>query len=371
MILQEKDIFKLIEEYEAQEKEYRQYQEFLLNQEHELKKGSFDRSAFYRSIISDQYKDGFIMEYRHGSVILQAKRKWYFRGERACYTTSQPTLIRNIREKPEIQKFILDFVAKAKLLQFNAILNQLDHYKTFKNISFWLPSGEVYRFKPLLSCIGQHYGFATNWLDITSDLNAALFFACCICEDGKWRPLTQKDIRINKHGRLFRKTNNLEFPNSKYEVLPIGFQPFMRCHMQYGYAVWMNDNMDLAQSESGFDIIQFHHSENLSEFIFDKMESGEKIYPHEGLSLIDKELHDLRTSTLIPKDIFHVTYNSMKKIEYSRDKVRRILKEHQYIVTKELWNFSSEKIDAINNMYQNFDIEKTYGIKLRNRLMYG
>lgn len=56
---------------------------------------------------------------------------------------------------------------------------------------------------PFYDAIAQHYGFNTNLLNITSDLNVALFFACCRYENNKWRPLTEKECKNNKYSVLY------------------------------------------------------------------------------------------------------------------------------------------------------------------------
>jgi hypothetical protein len=47
-------------------------------------KGDF-RLNFYKEVMSDMYTDGFMMVYPHGTVVRQARRSFYYRGENQLY----------------------------------------------------------------------------------------------------------------------------------------------------------------------------------------------------------------------------------------------------------------------------------------------
>lgn len=371
MILQKEDIIKFVQENE-QDKEQRRIKKQQIDKERsDCKKGAFNRHDCYKDFLLDNCEDGFIVEYPHGTVIRQAETKWYFRGERTCYQSSQPTFIRSLNQKSEEEKFLLDFVKNAKLLEFERILNLFNHYGEFKNIGINFPGGKQTSLSGLFVCIAQHYGLDTNWLDITGDFNAALFFACCKYENGKWRSLTDEDIEENPYGRVFRRPSFLGIGGKDYEVYPIGFQPFMRCHMQHGYGIWMEEAMDLTKKESVFKILKFEHSVGLSEYIFEKMDRGERIYPQEGLKIIEDELEELRNTKKIPEFILNKTYELTDfKLKYSVNSLKELLNKYGYTITSEPLKIAEEKIEKINQNYEGFDIEKTYGIKLSTRLIY-
>lgn len=71
----------------------------------------------------------------------------------------------------------------------------------------------------------------------------------------------------------------------------IGYQPLMRCHHQSGYTMPMMNAIPL-QSDNRFEKIRFLQSEELSNKVYEMMDKGKKIFPHEG---IGKSLNILRT----------------------------------------------------------------------------
>ena len=136
----------------------------------------------------------------------------------------------------------------------------------------------------LFGRIGQRWGvfgytLETGWLDITSDFEVALFFATCYWDRGQWKPLKREQTEVDEkhqYGMIFHMPSNrmpgrwiraihsfmpwtekpvgkncdgndvygrLAHPIYKGEmenlIYPLGFQPFMRCHMQNGYGIYM------------------------------------------------------------------------------------------------------------------------------------
>lgn len=71
----------------------------------------------------------------------------------------------------------------------------------------------------------------------------------------------------------------------------IGYQPPMRCHHQSGYIMPMMNAIPL-QSDNRFEKIRFLQSEELSNKVYEMMDKGKKIFPHEGIA---KSLDILRT----------------------------------------------------------------------------
>lgn len=59
----------------------------------------------------------------------------------------------------------------------------------------------------------------------------------------------------------------------------------MRCHMQNGYGIYMRMPMPL-QQDIQFEKLRFRHHEELSQRVYEMMEGGERIYPHEVLNLL-------------------------------------------------------------------------------------
>jgi hypothetical protein len=298
----------------------------------------FNRLEFYKDGFNDMLKDGYIMKYPHGTVIRQADRKYHYRGENTIFPTSKPTFIRKVENLYGKEKQVEEFVANLKLVEFFFILQRLNHFHEFQNMVFTVRNTKV-NIDVLFYNVAQHYGFDTNWLDITSDFDVALFFACCKYRNNQWQPLKQSDFckgEQSKYGRIFRRKaddfRNFLFPETKYTVFPVGFQSFKRCHMQYSYAIAMDEGMDLLNSDSGFECLAFEHSEEMSNYIFNKMKGGELIYPHEGLNVISKDLDLIKSNNNFSKAAF----DEVSKIQHlgnSKPETIRILEKYGYAIT--------------------------------------
>ncbi|MDL2315361.1 FRG domain-containing protein [Bacteroidales bacterium OttesenSCG-928-C19] len=373
--LEVKDIYSLIKENEREKKELDAIKKHIENQPPTL---LTQRNEMYREFLfNDMHKDGYVMEYPHGTVVRQSDRKWHYRGENSCYPTSQPTFIRKLKNKSKEEREIAEFVANLKLIHFFDILNKLDHYHSFRNMHFTHSTNGTKVYLDVLHYnIAQHYGFDTNCLDITSDFEVALFFACCKYSDNKWAPLNQDDFEKNeesRYGRIFRRElnnyRNMMFPDEKYVVFPVGFQPFMRCHMQYSYAIFMEEDMDLNSSESGFECLKFKHSEELCNYIYSKMNNGVFIYPQEGLSVLSDELDAIQNSTCFSLESFRTIYNNLN-FGYSESELIELLKKAGIEIGRNITPITDSKIAIVNKHYEDFDVETLYDIKLRMRWIF-
>jgi len=330
-------------------------------------KGDF-RLNFYKEVMSDMYTDGFMMVYPHGTVVRQARRSFYYRGENQLYPSTSPSLCRFLNNiENEEERAVERFVADMKIAEFNTLLFKFQHTADFleKGVSV------------LSEQLAQHYGLKTQWLDITNDFEVALFFACCKYNKNynMWSPLTKSDFNRNEntqYGIIFKKNTELTDLllgcdlSLEGNILPIGFQPFMRSHMQTGYAILMNDHMDL-QDDMDFEMYKFKHSEKLCNLIYKRMDCGRKIYPHEGLVSVKDQIELIEQSREFSRKAFEYAYN---KTDYKVKDWEQLLNKYQYYIGKTPINLSRQRIRAVNRAYKKFDIEKIYNIRFVFRLCY-
>ena len=363
----------------------------------------FNTAMYKEYLYRDPKTAGMRIEYPHGVVIQQSRRRNFYRGENQIYPSSVPSLLRRLREYDNTkQRELYRMAADMRVYEFRKLLNCFDHVK------YWNRSDVLY--EPL----AQHYGLETCWLDITSDFDVALFFACCYYKDGKWHPLTKAQteksenkkycmiyhmpssrmsllwnmeiekfsdcsnevIEYNEDGspHRYRLYQHPEFLGGVSNLIyPLGFQPFMRCHMQDGYGIYMREEKPL-QQDPLFEKLRFKHSEELSKWIFDYMRGGELIYPHEGLSKID----------FLIKEIAELTVFSYEAFLYALERNHLFTLKEEGLCLKELekfdldgkkvaiqahspWKLSSGKRKLINSHYEDFSIEDTYGILVKER----
>lgn len=365
----------------------------------------FDREVLYR----DPLTAGMRVQYPHGVIIQQSQRRNFYRGENQQYEASVPSLLRTLNN-PENgyitrkEKELYRLVADMRIAEFTMLLQKFEH------VNNWNICDVLY------DVLAQHYGLETGWLDITSNFNVALFFATCTYDNGKWRPLTKSDTENDeqtKYGMLFHMPSNRmpmrwsmnlekysncgdaigenEKGETGYELLthpkyyenhdnliyPIGFQPFMRCSMQHGYGIYMRKAQPL-QEDIGFQKLRFRHSEELSRRVFERMDGGKAIYPHEGLVQTQFIIDEIKKSTVFSKVAF---YYALKKSQYYRivDEERCLQDLSSFkvkvdgndktieIIDKSPWKISSGRRKKIDALYQNFSAESFYGIRILER----
>ncbi len=341
--------------------------------------------TFQKSLMDvhlDRFMDGSIGEYPHGTVIKQAERSFYYRGENQIFKSSSASLWRKLNEIKDKEKALAEeFVSYMRIADFLWLLLEFQHTQEFIASQFSFNNKPV-SVDLLYEQIAQHYGLETTWLDITSDFEVALFFACCKfnSEMQNWVPLTEKDFNYapeTKFGVIFRRSSrslendslpSTERPNAT-PVLPVGFQPFMRCHMQNSYVIKMNKSSCLQKNPS-FEKLRFMQSEELCNYIFNKMEGGKKIYPNEGLTLIIDEIEKIKQKKEFSIETFDFASEEPQFKSYGKEKLKQLIDKHGYKIMSSSNYIAKEKIALVNKKYKGFDIEKTYDIKIRSRKVF-
>ncbi|MDA3815963.1 MAG: FRG domain-containing protein [Prolixibacteraceae bacterium] len=349
------------------------------NQNHYSK--TWSRHDFYREILSDMYIDGFVENYPHGNVVRQAQRSYYYRGENQIFKSSKASLYRKLHcIAKDDEKLAEKFVAYMRNADFLWLLLKFDHVQKFISEPLIFNNKNLgYGISLLYEQLAQHYGLDSPWLDITSDFEVALFFACCKFnhKEKKWLPLNKSDFLFNpphtQYGIIFRQLsdhpNNLSYDPHLTQILPVGFQPFMRCHMQNSYVAKIDESKSL-QDDTSFQILRFKHSEFLCNFIFNKMKKGKLIYPHEGLSSLSDYIEHIKQKKIFTQEIFDYTIQKPDFKNVKKDNIKKLLDKYDYQIINASNYIPKNKIEEINNNYHNFDIEKSYNIKLTTRLVY-
>lgn len=359
--------------------------------------------AFDKEILErDQRTAGMKVQYPHGIMIRQPALRNYYRGENQIYQNSIPSLLRKLNQfSSEKDKALYRIVADMRIAEFKHLIDKFDHVKNWNY-------GDV-----LYELLAQHYGLETGWLDITSDFRVALFFATCYYdnESKRWLPLDQKHIDENPYGMIFHMpawqrtmrwtmslkyfesvshevaeydSNGEPFRYKLYEypifqgipdnlIYPIGFQPFMRCAMQYGYGIYMRVPQPL-QQDYVFEKLRFKHSVEFSRKVYDLMQGGELIYPHEGLRDAEFIIDNISKGTVFSEEAFkYALYRSHEYALADEDKCRSDLLNFKVngkkieIVDYHPYKISSGRRKRIDSKYADFSLEKNYGLKIMFR----
>lgn len=147
----------------------------------------------------------------------------------------------------------------------------------------------------------------------------------------------------------------------------------MRCHMQSGYGIYMRNPVPL-QNNCEFQKLKFKQSVELSQRVFDMMDGGKKIYPHEGLEKVEFIIDKIRKLTQFSVDSFEYAlyrnhYYRIEDREKCLDELHNFSVNGEYIkiVDQHPWKLSSGRRKKIDRIYKDFSIEKDYGIMIRER----
>ena len=346
-----------------------------------FEKISDDEMAFFKEVLyRDRKTDGFIMQYPHGTVICQGTHNSYYRGENQSYDSTLPSLSRSLKKLTDDEKKIYRFVADMRIAEFQNFLNKL------RIVQFWKENYGTVLYEPL----AQHYGIETEWLDVTSDLDVALFFATCKYDNAnkKWEPLTKIDTEVSEktqYGVIFhipgRQADIMQMiANSMGNymnnvILPIGYQPFMRCHSQHGYGIFVKNPFSLQDLK--FEKLRFRHDEKFSREIFEKMDCGKKIYPQEGLEQFADVIEEIKETTIFSNEAYRIALE--KNVDVSESEIQMLLKDCDCkrifgsdvnIINEYHIKVSRQRIRAYNRKNKSFSIEKKYGIKLVTRRVF-
>lgn len=346
------------------------------------------RQEFYQEVlVKDPLTNGFRIQYPHGIILSQSMCSDFYRGENQIYRSSIPSLLRKLQSMGSLkEKELYRLVSDMRIAEFSMLLCKFEH------VNKWNYCDVLY------DVLAQHYGLETGWLDITNDFTTALFFATCYYEDSRWKPLTKEQTEKTektKYGIIYHIPSCMaaekmqasiwdEYctngPNgarpmvhNHNTILPIGFQPFMRCHMQHGYGIYMRKPFPL-QNDIQFEKLRFRHNEKLSKDVFELMEGGKLIYPQEGLKDISFIINKIKASKRFSYEAFEY---ALKRNHYyccsDRDKCLKDLTnmtidgEYIKIEEKHPWHLSSLRKKKIDNIYKDFSIEKQYNIKIISR----
>jgi hypothetical protein len=198
---------------------------------------------------------------------------YIYRGEHKEYKNFEPSLQRALHKKET------DKIKTTK--NFIAALEKCSIYTYFNQPVKW--GGEYLTFDIDAEAIAQHYGFASNYLDLTRDVDVAKFFAYTYVDEetGGYKPI----VNFEQYSPTLYRANITDI-YIRYGCEPIGFQPFLRPIMQKALAVNLGENYNSVKDL--FKEYQLTDAEEAKK-IFDNFKGGELLFPKEPVTIfIDK-----------------------------------------------------------------------------------
>ena len=243
-------------------------------------------------------------------------RYFLFRGENQFHSACKPNLYRNSQKKYFLDTLIygdemVRVILSHPLVQLMDLGVKLD--------------GSVYSFEMNLYGLLQHYYNKSSLLDLTSDIDVALFFATQKYNPkfDKYTPIIDEnheagilyfyEIDIN---RDFKQRLNGE------QLSTIGLQVFPRSGRQKGFLYNLNLDSnfnDLPQLKA----FRFKHNAVIAQEISEQMKCGEKLFPHDILKA-HWESHMKRTD-IVSKDaiMINLTRNPNETFESIKAKLKQ------------------------------------------------
>ena len=193
--------------------------------------------------------------------------------------------------------------------------------------------------------LAQHYGFATNLLDVTSNIDVAAFFATCKYTGGN-------DIQFIENGKGVFYVITWFHPNIFKKLGIIGWQPLARPQQQCAFALAMTEEDDLDKMTMRMPIqivyrFYFHQFRTNSQRAFRKVKKKNLFIPSE----IDQVVKQIMKEKTFEESYIDKAYNKLKTYFPNHD-----IGSFQEICLK----LRDRKIDIRNQI----DIKKRYCNKL-------
>ena len=147
--------------------------------------------------------------------------------------------------------------------------------------------------------LAQHYGLATDMLDVTSNFDVAGFFATC-----SWNPDKRSYEPIcnsREPGIIYQFTPVLMLSIASQDeplgpVRIVGWQPLPRPEQQRAFAVKMKPGQDFSALPS-VKVFQFQHDAAISHRIWNAFDQGKALFPVDAASELATQADSLAAFT--------------------------------------------------------------------------
>lgn len=257
---------------------------------------------------------------------------YLFRGQGRDYPQNLPTLYRTPKSSEEI------FLQRLKMTEFSMFLQQLPQIRFFEDRHY------------IVDYVGlaQHYGFQTDIIDLTSDIDVALFFAMCDLPEGKTEyvcktqekpyigyiycvPTFAYSMQGETLGETFIGTS----------ISAIGLQPFERPGAQKGFSYRLNEGEGLKSL-----VYSFSYTKQDSEDIFRDFSQGKTLWQDDSIAKLARIIN---SSTQFSFNAFNAcvkTYGDRKKVGAYRD----YLRSHGFVLCKTPDYRLSDEANALNQV---------------------
>lgn len=296
-----------------------------------------DHELGFEAVLTDNGNEKILLP-EDGAVV------YLFRGQNQEYIPCYPSLYRE-SPRPLTESEIFTW-----RMRFTMFCDMLDTYpivgKFFKR----------HNFKVDYEGLAQHYGLLTSVLDLTSNIDIALFFATCWYNKDAdcYRPFNDGMVHEGILYVFCPLRANEPIPMNvddfmKENITPIGLQPFLRPARQKGYALHIPKGKSTKSWAYRF---KFTNEESLT--YYNLFDGGRALWIYDILSEKTKEIAKMRRFSY---DTFTRTYKKFRPKGYSRTKLKKALAGEGISLAKHAESicFSDEEKDEAIQKWNNGD----------------
>ena len=223
----------------------------------------------------------------------------FYRGESTYHPQGKPSIFRKYMT-PEMV-----FHERIKDCELELLMKTHPMVDIFRNGTMaTLHDGKSYLLNLSVDyhALAQHYGIATELMDLTVDKWVAAFFASTKCENGVYKPVNDND----SYGVIYVMKQPLQdmLPSvspEKAKIRAVGLQPFTRPGEQAGYVYRMNENQNFNKICARK--IKFRHDARVSELVFSYANRSKKLFPYD---LLQDKATVIKNSYRSSKDAYNL-----------------------------------------------------------------
>lgn len=285
-----------------------------------------------------------------------------FRGESTVHPTCKPVFLRNWKDRCTIENI--------KRNEFELLLNSHPIYQLFRD---GIQLTDKLRFimeNPY--GIAMSYGFPTQLLSLTSDINIASFFAVTEYDEAvhKYKPIDNSEN--NKTGILY--VFNLMAP---FGLIPglstVGLQPFVRPGLQKEFAINLAKDADFKDHRFTVGFV-FKHDNNISQRIYDRFNQGEAFRPHNDiLTSKARQILDSKEVSIaaLERNLHQNPRDSRQRIEKELNEggINVVNKQHPYFSNDDLAYIYDSPTDYWTDFCKDIEFSGRHASELKDVLL--
>ncbi len=266
------------------------------------------------------------IDHKLGIYIGRQTNPYIYRGENKLYKDFVPSAQRNKQNtnKKKAQQCI-DWIKKQEFIEFfksTPYFSRIDGFTVYD-----------FAFHFDFEALAQHYEFISDYIDITTFLNTAMFFAYSYYnkEEKCYKPISD----FNKYKPTLYIANLVDiYKACKDDLKLIGFQAAYRPRLQHAMAIDVSNNKNIEQH---FHKVNLPRDAHMAREIFENFNNGSSLLPNDFLSI---KANQIRTDLNLNEKYF---------AEYCKD---NNLEENKYkkIITK-----LGYQLNNVQYTYNKFD----------------